>query len=228
MKENKKYYIFEMKMGILNVLSIVLLITCSLLTLLIYKIFNIDFIFIFNNQLGIILLTYLIYMILHEILHSVGYILFGADPSKITFGAHLEKGILCCLCKQNISRKNILNSLLFPFFYLGIVTYIIGIIFNNHLLVILSILNISGCIGDLVMFKFFIKLKNIEYSEFDNPIRFAVYSKEDLSKVNPYGLKYIETLEKIERNDLKRLKISKLSYLCFFILILLTIVLLFL
>lgn len=228
MKECKKYYIFKMKMGTLNTLSIVLLITMSLLTIILYSIFDIDFIFIGNKGLGILLITYTIYMILHEVLHAVGYITYGADPSKITFGAHLEKGILCCLCKQNITRKNILNSLLFPFFYLGIVTYIIGLIFQNHLLIMLSIMNISGCIGDLIMFKFFIKLKDIEYSEFDDPISFALYSNADLSKLKPFGLKYIGTKDKLERNDLKRLTVSKISYICFIILILLSLELLFL
>lgn len=227
MKENKKYYIFQMKLSTLNILSIIMLITVTLLTLLIYIAFDIEFIYIENKHLGFLLLTYLIYIILHEILHAVAYILYGADSSKITFGAHLEKGILCCLCKQNVSRKNILNSLLFPFFYLGIVTYIIGIILNNHLLVILSIMNISGCAGDLTMFKFFYKLKNIEYSEFDNPISFALYSSEDLSKTNPFGLKFIEVKEKIEREDLRKITISKFSYICFAILFLISVTLLF-
>ena len=72
---------------------------------------------------------------------------------------------MCCLCKQNISKKNILISLLFPFIFIGVITYVIGVLFNNSVLIWLSILNISGCSGDLMMFLGLLRLKNFEYSE---------------------------------------------------------------
>lgn len=226
--KNKKYYIFEIKIGTLNVLSIVLLIFMIILTYLITKIFNLKINFLLTNkEITIIFILYLLYMIIHELLHGLSYIIHGANKNSITFGAYIEKGILCCLCKQNITRKNILNSLLYPFFYIGILTYILGFIIKSKIIIILSIFNIAGSIGDLIMFIYFIKLKNIEYTEFDNPISFALYTHDDLSKRQPFGLKYKYVTDNIKINDLKRIKISKTSYIIFITMIILTSVLLF-
>lgn len=229
MNENKKYYIYKMDLKTLNIISILMLITMILLTLIIENFtktkITLDYI---NTNMGIICIAYILYMILHEIFHSISYIIHGAKRNKITFGAHIEKGILCCLCKQNITRKNILASSLYPFFYLGIITYIIGFIINSPLLIILSVLNISGCAGDLLMFSYFIKLKNIEFSEFDDPISFALYSSKDLSKNTPLGIKFIETTNNIKREELKKITISRASYISFTILLIISIILIYL
>lgn len=224
--KDKKYYIFRMKLPTLNILSIVLLILMIIITYLINKISNINF-SIHNKEITIIFISYIFYMIAHELLHGISYVLHGASPKNITFGAHIEKGILCTLCKQNITRKNILNSILYPFFYLGIITYILGFLINNKILIILSIFNIAGSIGDLIMFIYFIRLKNIEYTEFDDTISFALYTSDDLSEQKPFGLKYIGKSENVTRNDLKRITISKSSYIILITMLILTGVLLF-
>ncbi len=69
------------------------------------------------------------------------------------------------------------------------------------------------------MFNFFIKLKNYEYTEFDDPISFALYTSEDLSTKTPFGLKYIECTDTVKREELKKVTISKLSIIVFIILI---------
>ena len=70
------------------------------------------------------------------------------------------------------------------------------------------------------MFMFIKKLdKNIEYSEFDNPTRFAIYSKEKINSKH-FGLKYIGEEDKLIKNEMNKLYISKLSYvflICVFI-----------
>ena len=161
-----------------------------------------------SAQLFIFMLPY---FALHEVLHSIGYVLNGADFKYITYGAHLEKGVFCCLCKQNVSKRCILISLLFPFFFIGVVTYIIGIVFNIPILILLSIMNIAGCSGDLIMFYSLSKLKNYEYSEYDDPISFGLYTEEDLSKKKLPCLKYVGTKDELERNDLKKISVSKTS-----------------
>ena len=70
-----------------------------------------------------------------------------------------------CLCKQNISKKCILISLVYPFIILGVIAYIIGIVINNNVLLMLSICNLAGCASDLILFMNFIKLKDFEYTE---------------------------------------------------------------
>ncbi len=210
-EEKKKYYVFEMNLKWLNIVSIILLILPLLLTILIGIDLDFD-----GDAWTITLILIVPYLILHELFHGASYVLNGAKLKNITFGAHLEKGILCCLCKQNVSRKNILISVITPFIWLGLVTYMIGIATDNLVLILLSIFNISGCSGDLMMFLAFLKLKDFEYSEYDNPTAFGLYSETDLSYEKLFGLNYIGTKEELEKNDLKKVTISKTSIIVFF------------
>lgn len=74
------------------------------------------------------------------------------------------------------------------------------------------------------MFNFIRKLKNIEYTEFDDPISFAIYTDEDLIKYKPLGLKYIDAKNDVKREELKRITVSKISIVSFIFLILLSII----
>ena len=166
---------------------------------------------VFNDSYGFIILLYLPYLILHEILHSVSYVIYGADFKNITYGAHLEKGVLCCLCKQNINKRNILYSLLYPFFFIGVLTSIIGIIFHCPVLVFLSLVNISGCSGDLVMFYHLSRLRDYEFSEFDDPTSFALYTNKDFSKLKMFGLDYVGKTDKLDKTCKPKVVVSKSS-----------------
>lgn len=196
----------------LNVFSIILLLLAGLAFYLIYGVNSIE---IFNNNILLVMFLYVPYLTLHEVLHSISYCLYGANFKNITYGAYLEKGVLCCLCKQNINKRNILHSLLYPFFFIGIVTLFIGIYFNIPVLVILSLSNIAGCSGDFLMFYHLVKLKDFEFSEYNNPIAFGLYTKNDFSKLKMFGLDYVSKKSKLERSDLKKIRISKMSILIF-------------
>lgn len=213
-EEKKKYYLFEMNLKWLNIVSIVLIVFLLLFTIWIG--IDLDF---SGDAWTITLILLVPYLILHELFHGASYVLNGAHIKNITFGAHLEKGILCCLCKQNVSRKNILISVITPFVWLGLVTYMIGVATDNLVLILLSIFNISGCSGDLMMFLSFLKLKDFEYSEYDNPTAFGLYSETDLGHEKLLGLNYIGTKEELEKNDLKKVTISKTSIVAFFALL---------
>ena len=102
-------------------------------------------------------------------------------------------------------------SLIYPFLFLGVITLIIGFFIKSSVLILLSIANISGATGDLIMFLNFIKLKDFEFAEYDDPIGFSLYSKNDLSKKKMFGLKYIETKDKLECHIGKRVTVSKKS-----------------
>lgn len=208
----KKYYIYKMNLTALTFISIILFIIPLFLTLFLYNqnVFNLS-----DSDYLLTLLFLFPYLGLHELLHSLSYVLHGANFKNITYGVCLEKGILYCLCKQNISKKNILLSLLYPFIFLGLITYMIGLYFHNTVLILLSILNISGCSGDIMMFLFISKLKNIEYSEFDDSTSFGIYTNENLESKKFWGLDYVEVKENLERNNLNKLEISKVSKLIF-------------
>ena len=204
----RKYYLFKMNTVLLNVFSIILII---LVCLIFYLIYGNNSLSIIHNNLDAVIILYLPYLMFHELLHSLAYVIYGANFKNITYGAHLEKGVLCCLCKQNISKNNILHSLLYPFIFIGILTLILGIIINNSLLVILSLINISGCSGDLIMFYHLRKLNDFEFSEYNNPIAFALYTKKDFSKLKMLGLDFVEVNTSIDRSDLQKIVISKSS-----------------
>lgn len=221
MPKEKKYYIFELNMGIINTFSIIIFILLIILS----RFINPKVSDMTSIDLIPLLIGYIIYMLLHELLHSLGYVLHGAKFKNIVYGAYLEKGVLYCLCKQNISKKNILNSILFPLFYIGIITYIIAMTFNVPILLYLSILNITGCSGDILMFLYIMKLdKSIEFSEFDNPIQFAIHSNEDVSKISHFGLNFVKEKTTIPRKNLKKFEISKGSIIIAIILAIILII----
>ena len=212
----KGYYVFKMNLTLLNIVALLLVIPPLSIAYFISPNLVMESLKIFTNAKTVLLFVPCMmgYLALHELLHALGYVIYGADPKKITFGMELEKGVLYCLCKQEVTRKNILNAVMWPLFYIGIVTFVISIIFNLPILLLLSIINISGAAGDIMYFIFLRKLdKNIMYSEMDDGTSFAILSEKDISKTKSFGLEFVEKVNEIPRNDFKRLKISKLSYL---------------
>jgi hypothetical protein len=133
------------------------------------------------------------------------------------------------MCKQNINKKIILTSLLFPVSILGILTLIIGMILNSYELVFLSILNIVSSIGDIVMIIFFLKCpKDIIYLDLDDNTSFTVLSKISLEHIQVPGIiltkKGWYNQNKIKAKNKKKIVISKFSYIIIIIIILIYIV----
>ena len=171
-------------------------------------------------------------MALHEVLHGIGHILNGVKLKDLTFGASIEKGVLFCLVRKEVNKKDILISLLFPFFFIGIVTYILGIIIDSPVLVILSIFNISGASVDVLMFLDFIRLNNdMTYIEPGDGTSFYLTSK-NLKKKKLFGLKlveegtYSENMFKIDTH--KTFDISKTSCIFFLFMLIMIGILIFL
>ena len=218
----KKYYLFEMDANILNIMSVVLFIFILIISFILDKNLLIDSFNITNYFLTLLLM--LGYLCTHELLHSLAYVIYGANYKNVSYGVALEKGVLYCLCKQNITKKNILHSLMYPLIFIGIITYIIAIIYKLPILFLLSIMNIAGSIGDIIMFAFIYKLKNIEFSEYDSVLGFAIYSKEDLSKLKQFGLKYIETKEELKRTNNRKINITYKSLIILIVLIVLSLI----
>ena len=181
-----KYYKYKMNMVTLNIVAIIF-------TLLLM---NLYFILFKEVNFGFSILIYIVlWLFLHEIIHGIAFMSFPeVDNKNVTYGAKLESGIFYCMCKQRISKKVIYTSLLAPFIIIGVITLIIAVIFDLKTLGILSIFNISGAIGDLLMTIMFLRMpKDIIYTDLDDCEGFTVLSKEDLSKKNYFGFKLIES-----------------------------------
>lgn len=211
----KKYYTYELDMIFLNILAIILF----------FILFIPIYYYLFHHSSNIAAsfnIPFFIYLIfwlaLHELLHGLGFSLFKiVNKKNITFGIALEKGVFYCMCKQRIPRKVILTSLLFPLSIIGIITLIIGFLINNTTLILLSVFNIVGSIGDIIMTLFFLIIpKEIEYIDQDDATSFTVISKKDLSNIKINGIKIKEQglydENKIKATNYKKIIITKKSY----------------
>ena len=220
----RKYYKFKMNLVTANVLATVILILFCI------PVYNYIIDLITDTKLFVLtFILYMVWMLLHEILHGIGHMLCGVKPKDLSYGADIKKGILFCLVRKEVSKKDILISLLFPFFFIGVVTYILGIVINNPVLIALSIFNISGACVDLLMFFDFIKLGNdITYIEPGEGDTFYIMSNKDIKKL--FGLKLLE--EGIYKEDMfsnisyKRFDISKFSIEFFILCVISTIAML--
>ena len=209
-----KYYRYSMDMGKLNLFCIVLFI----------PIFVVIYYLGYGSYIDLTtFILYFLWMFLHEFLHGIGFSLSkGIDHKNIVYGANLEKGIFYCMCKERISKRGIMVSLLLPFFLIGVITLIIGFIFNIPILILLSLFNILGSVGDIVMFLSFIRLPFLSYVDIDDCTGFVLISKKNLSKYKLFGLKLEEkgNISKLETaKDYKKITISKLSLIIFILLI---------
>lgn len=220
---NKKAYVFKMNITTASIFSIVVFLLLVFVTTLI------DGVTLFKAYQTPFLLCLLVgYFFLHELLHGVGFVLAGSKLKNIKLGAALEKGIFYCMSYQELTKKNILISLQMPFMVIGVITYVIGIVFNIPVLTWLSVLNIMGASMDLVMFFYILRIKNVTYSESGEPDEFVLISNEDLSKRKSIFLKLKETKDYKKEDyifkDFKRIEISKASWIVILILIALDLV----
>ena len=225
-EKNIHYYTYTLNMKTLNILAIILFIIIGGLIYYIEKYDN----YTINISLSNLFIMMFVWLIIHELLHGIGFAIFKEVKLKnITLGMFIEKGVLYCMCKQKISKKVILTSLLFPITIIGFITLVIGMIINNYELVMLSILNIISSIGDIVMIIYFLKCPNdIIYLDLDDCTSFTVLSKKTLDDIYVPGIKLskkgIYDYNKMKSRDLRRIVISKLSYILLGLILILVII----
>lgn len=212
-KDKIKYYTYQLDMKILNILAIILFIGMMVVMYLV----GYSFSGIVDYNLLVLFILMFAWLMLHEVLHGIGFCLFKeVNKKNIVFGMALEKGVFYCMCKQKINKKVIFVSLLFPVTIIGIITLILGIIVNNDLLVYLSIFNIVGSIGDIVMSFYFSKCpKDVIYLDLDDCTSFTVLSKNELDDIKVPGIKLVNSGKydsNMKAKDKRRLVISKESW----------------
>lgn len=228
-KENMKYYTYGLDMVFLNILSIVLFGGVWIMVMFITRNRS-DF---FSGDVGFLFIYMVLWLMLHEVIHAIGFGIFPqVKKSNICFGMALEKGVFYCMCKQKISKRVILTSLMLPFTVIGVITLIIGLYINSYDLVMLSVLNIAGAVGDLVMTCYFLKVPNdVIYLDLDDCTSFTVLSNSDLDNISVKGIKLKESgvydSSKMVSKDKRRLVISKTSYIVLGIIVILTLFMIF-
>lgn len=219
----KNYYKYELKLGLMNVLSVVLFV----IPLILLGIFGYSFNMNYNEGLG--MLGLLFYLFLHEIFHAIGYALYAKDKKNIKIGIVLEKGVFYAMCQERISKTGILVSLFFPLLFLSIIPLPFCLIFHIDWLLLYVILNFAGAIGDILMIILIIKApKDVEYIDYNNDIGAYLISSEDMSNYLSLGFKLTEygsiKDKKIDKT-IKKFYISKPSYTILIIFIIVSILL---
>ena len=220
-KKKEHIYLFEYNFLTIQLFCLVLTVLFVLLTVGIYKVFNFDFMpnmeVIMNSLLGskfvLFMVVMMLWLVLHEIIHGISYVLYGANFKNIKYGVVLEKGILYCKCGQYIDKKNILWSVINPFLYIGVVTLLLGFAFESIWLVALSLINISGACADILMFLFFVRRdKNMKFKEIKDSSTFILKTTEDLSNKKFFAVKLKEELtdDEFKEKD-KLITVSKFS-----------------
>lgn len=213
-----KYYTYTLNMTFLNFLAIILFVLCFIVVIPIYG----NALVISNIPL--MLSSCILYLILHEIIHYLGFVINkNIDKKNVVMGALLEEGVMYCMCKQQINKKDLLISIYAPLTIIGFITLIIGMTYKLDLLILLSIINISSSIGDIIMGAFMLKLpKEIKYLDLDDPTSFTILSKENLDDFKFKGI-ILKEQGKYTKNicakDFKKIKISKVSIIVLIIII---------
>lgn len=229
--EKRLNYQFELKLALLEALSIGFFLLLLVLSFFLLKAFDIKLVMTENLAFSLVLL--ILWLVLHEILHGLGFYLWDyKKKKKIVFGMKIEKGIFYCMCKTKISKTNILIAILAPFIIIGIIPYILAFYFQSFLLLVLAIFNLTGSLGDIVMFIAILKMpKDIEYLDLDDPTSFNIISKTKLKK-KYFSLKlkeetiYDPKIRALDNKFITISPISKIFLMVFFLVVLLISILL--
>lgn len=147
-----------------------------LLNAFLHNDFNIDLSF---TNLIIFMVGYILLIILHELSHLIGFVLFGKVPwSSLKYGVNLKLGIAYATTNKLLRNKAMKRVLLLPFWTTGVLPTVIGLWMNHSLLVLLGAFLIAGAIGDFAMYKELRKVSNTAFIK-DDPELPKLYVYED-------------------------------------------------
>lgn len=97
---------------------------------------------------------YIILIILHEICHLLGFVLFGkATFRSLSYGIDLEKGMAYATTSQPLPNYAMKKALLLPFWVTGVLPTIIGFWLNNNVIILIGAFLMAGAVGDFAMYR---------------------------------------------------------------------------
>lgn len=173
-----------------------------LIPLIISSLLNI-LVFGSNKTTGIWYVDFIIYVIsgvmlivLHELLHALGFIVFGkASTKEVKFGVAPKQGMVFCTCSKPMPAKAYLLALVIPVIVTGIIPLIIVTIVGNFFWIVLFSIMVSGGAGDLVMLNR-VRKHNKEQLIMDHPKAPAYYLVYEQGK-EPAD--FVEATEEMEK-----------------------------
>jgi len=95
---------------------------------------------------------FIVFVVVHELIHGVTWAMFCEDRFKsISFGFIKEYLTPYCTCSQPMKKYQILIGSLMPTIILGFILGVVSILTSSQMLLIVSVLNILGGGGDLMV-----------------------------------------------------------------------------
>ncbi|MFP7476875.1 DUF3267 domain-containing protein [Terribacillus saccharophilus] len=130
---------------------------------------------------GLLLFLVLVVLgiILHELLHGIGFIVFGkAKPRQIKYGISWKDGAAYAHCMIPIKVSAYRVALLLPVILTGLIPLVISFIVGNGVLLTVSVILTAGGIGDWLIFR---SLKIYKASQLvkDHPTKVGYYIYTD-------------------------------------------------
>ncbi len=143
---------------------------------------------------------------LHEVLHALGFIIFGKARAKdISFGFAPHQGMFYCSCSKVITARAYALTLILPVILTGILPFIFVIIWGNVFWIMIFSIMISGGAGDLIMLNQVIKLRS-DQLVLDHPKGMAFYKIYKQGQQLPSD--FVEVTQDMERRLLEDMKVS--------------------
>lgn len=106
------------------------------------------------SGIAFFILGYIVLIVLHEIFHLIGFILFGkVTLSSLNYGVNLKMGVAYATTSTPVQNKAMRKVLLLPFWTTAVLPTIAGFWFDSQILVLLGAMLAAGAIGDFIMYK---------------------------------------------------------------------------
>ena len=156
--------------------SLILTVVLSVVFLLLNSIAHQDFSFDLS-WLGLLLFVsgYIIFIVLHEVAHLIGFVLFAKVPWRsLDYGINLKLGVAYATTIEPVQNKAMKRVLILPFWVTGVLPSVIAIFINSPLLALLGAWLIAGAAGDFAMIKELRTVRNDAWIK-DDPERPKLY-----------------------------------------------------
>ncbi|EIM06026.1 hypothetical protein A1A1_12987 [Planococcus antarcticus DSM 14505] len=107
------------------------------------------------------LLGYVVLIVVHELFHLIGFVLFGKVPvSSLNYGVNLKMGIAYATTNRPVQNRAMRKALLLPFWTTAFIPTVSGFALDNQVLVLLGAMLTAGAFGDFIMYHELRKQKN--------------------------------------------------------------------
>jgi hypothetical protein len=168
-----------------NVLGLVLMIPITVLLAIPYWLAWKHIPFAGSNVIEI-LIALLPSIVIHELLHGVGYMLGGAKPDQVKFGFLVRSLMPYAHCKVPLRKWSYVIGVSLPGLILGVLPYLIGLLAHHPTLVAYGIFMILAAVGDLIILALLVTVPDHSYVQ-DHPTKpgFQVLSGDPQSALTP-------------------------------------------